>query len=106
MPLSSSDLSDDDLQQVIGFLVGLTVDPNQWQDFKTQIGSLKDDQGPAKAKELLLDLPGIPDPDSVLKVVDEYCDRLFAGVDGWDEADRLRWVQVCQMVTELTSSVQ
>jgi hypothetical protein len=106
MPLSG--LSDEKLQAILGFLITRTIDPNAWDVFQSDIGNIKDTDV-AEAKRQLL--AGILPPDVTLEdmaaVADAYCDQVFAGVETWDDpVDQLRWVQVCQLVTELTSSVQ
>jgi hypothetical protein len=100
------ELSDSELQTVIERLVAMTIDRDKWEDLQTAIREIKDAAGPDQAKAALLGLPEPIDPDAVLKVANEYCDRLFAGIDQWPPVDQERWVNVCQMVTELTSSVQ
>jgi hypothetical protein len=102
-------LSDNQLQAILEFLVTTTIDPDQWNVFQTDVGNIKDTDGGAAAKDALIEryLPQSTRPEDVALVADAYCDRVFAGVDSWINAvDQLRWVQVCQLVTELTSSVQ
>jgi hypothetical protein len=107
MPLLA--LTDDQLQAILDFLVTRTIDPNEWDVFLTDIGNIKDSAGGDAAKRQLIAqyLPSSITPDDVAVVADAYCDQVYAGVDTWGDAvDQLRWVQVCQLVTELTSSVQ
>ena len=45
------------------------------------------------------------DFDVIREAVADYCDRVVVGVDSWDEADRRRWKDVCNEVTDVISSV-
>jgi hypothetical protein len=43
----------------------------------------------------------------VIDVAENYCDRLFVDLDDvtlWPPDNRDKWVEVCQIVTELESS--
>jgi hypothetical protein len=56
-------------------------------------------------KEYLSTQYGVGDPVAFADVAPYYCDRVMAGIDDWDPCDQESWVDVCQILTELTSSV-
>jgi hypothetical protein len=41
--------------------------------------------------------------DDIREIASAYTDRTVSGVDGWAEADRERWKQVCRTVTDVAS---
>jgi hypothetical protein len=103
------DLNDPRVKKVVGHLVEITLDPDKWEAFRTTVNEIKDasntkSEAEAKAKAELSNTYGL-DSDVVLEIASGYCDRFSAGVDNWPDAlDRERWINVCQIVTELTSS--
>ena len=102
-------LNDPKVKKVVGHLVEITLDPDKWEEFRTTVNEIKDarntkSEAEAKAKAKLSKTYGL-DSDVVLEIASGYCDRFSAGVDNWlDALDRERWINVCQIVTELTSS--
>ena len=103
-------MADDPEQIVINHLVKVTLDPNEWEQFRTQINAIKDAEADPAAAEAAAKamLPTGVDPLVVERIADDYCDIFFAGIYKWDgpnaALDRDRWVRLCQTVTELTSS--
>src|SRR5579871_3644774 len=105
MPISG--LTDAQLQAILEFLITRTIDPNQWDVFQSDIGNIKDTNVEEAKRKLRTILPSNVSLEDVAAVADAYCDQVYAGVGTWDDpVNQLRWVEVCQLVTELTSSVQ
>jgi len=113
---------------VLNYLVAITLDPNAWEEFRSKITEIKDlALGTSQAADSASRLSDVEragkefviqhaqqvtgqtiDPGVVAEIASDYCDRFFAGVDDWTDSqgaiDRERWISVCQIVTELTSS--
>jgi hypothetical protein len=85
-------------------MIQRTIDPQLLKKMQAIIQPLKDKGEAEQARAALLQTFGI-NKDTALKYANDYCDRLFVGVDSWSEDDRKEWVAVCKMITELTSAV-
>lgn len=100
-------MTDQELQAVITSLVQLTIGTQDLQalsDTVTQIKQSGSAHAIDDAKTALNQPPYSIVAQQVLEVADQYCDRLTAGTGNWPQAERDRWIAVCQIVTELTSS--
>jgi hypothetical protein len=94
-------------EKVINHLVKMTLSREDRHQLQQEIGPLKRlfaEKGIETAKLRLERPPYNVDNATVLALANDYCDRLYAGVDTWTPADRDEWIEVCQFVTELTSS--
>jgi hypothetical protein len=97
--LANDDLGGEDrerLQRVLKQLVLKTLDRLGREQLRAEVD---DAHGREEAKERL------EDPDQVVVLAPLYCDRILAGIDSWGPEEQDKWIEVCQIVTELTSSV-
>ena len=94
-------------KDAIDHLVKMTLSREDRHQLQQEIGPLKrlfGEKGIETAKLRLEQPPYKVENQTVLALANDYCDRLYAGVDNWTPADRDEWIEVCQFVTELTSS--
>ena len=87
---------------LVKLLVRLTLNRGEREKLQAIVDDLKDKGNSDEAKKELA-RSGI-DPDGVLSIAHFYCDRLCAGVDEWTPSEQDKWIDACQIVTELTSS--
>ena len=96
-------------EKAISHLVEMTISREGREKLGRIVNTLKAQRGSAgrqAAKQMVQQEFGIS-PEDVLEIADEFCDRLYAGIDDdsvWTSEERDDWIEVCQIVTELTSS--
>jgi hypothetical protein len=82
-------------------LVDLTLD----RERREQLQELRQGAPDAAAMKALVNSSYPAQTDDFAATAPYYCDRVMAGIDDWNPGDQDKWIDVCQILTELTSSV-
>ena len=99
------------LQGVLTELVRLTLDRQGRENLQEKVDEFKygiEDvaEAAAQAKAAVRNNGEYElDPDDIAILGPYYCDRLYAGVDEWPSEDQDKWIDACEIVTELAASV-
>jgi hypothetical protein len=92
------------LEEFLEGLMRLTLHRQGREQLERIVNQSKRDGDIDAAKAAIVDSGGL-DASEVQAVGHFYCDRLLVGVDDWSTYHQEQWVDMCQTVTELCSSI-